>query len=115
MTDTPESPTFLEAHAQGQQSVALPTAPLFSLGKVVSTPGALAAMRAASISPLSLLRRHLTGDWGDLDSHDKQLNDQAIKDGSRIFSAYDIGDGERIWLTTEADRSVTTFLLPSEY
>ena len=116
MTEPPNQPAFLVASDdQNQTVVALPIIPLFPLGEVVSTPGALEAMQAANVSPLALLRRHLTGDWGNLDKHDKQLNDLAIKDGTRIFSAYDITPTSKVWLITEADRSATTFLLPSEY
>ena len=116
MTAPPSQPAFLVASDdQNQTVVALPITPLFPLGEVVSTPGALEAMQAASVSPLALLHRHLRGDWGNLDKHDKQLNDLAIKDGSRIFSAYEITPTSKVWLITEADRSATTFLLPSEY
>lgn len=116
MTAHPSKPAFLVASDdQNQTVVALPVTPLFQLGQVVSTPGALKAMQAANISPLALLHRHLRGDWGNLDTHDKQLNDLAIKDGTRIFSAYDITPTSKVWLITEADRSTTTFLLPSEY
>jgi hypothetical protein len=116
MAHTPKQPAFLVAsNDQDLTVVALPITPLFPLGEVVSTPGALEAMQAANVSPLALLHRHLRGDWGDLDKHDKQLNDLAIKDGSRIFSAYEITPSTKIWLITEADRSSTTYLLPSEY
>lgn len=116
MAHDPKQPAFLVAsNDQDQAVVALPVTPLFPLGEVVSTPGALEAMQAANISPLALLHRHLRGDWGDLDKHDKQLNDLAIKDGSRIFSAYEITPTSKVWLITEADRSSTTYLLPSEY
>ena len=60
------------------------------------------------------LFRHLTGDWGDVDEFDKQQNDLAVKDGSRILSAYQTPAG-KLWLITESDRSATTFLLPDEY
>ena len=116
MTEPPCQPAFLVASDdQNQTVVALPVTPLFPLGEVVSTPSALEAMHAANVSPLALLHRHLRGDWGNLDKHDKQLNDLAIKDGTRIFSAYDITPTSKVWLITEADRSATTFLLPSEY
>lgn len=116
MTEPPSQPAFLVASDdQNQTVVALPVTPLFPLGDVVSTPGALEAMKAANVSPLALLHRHLRGDWGNLDKHDKQLNDLAVKDDSRILSAYDIAEGQRIWLITEADRSSTCFLFPSEY
>ena len=88
----------------------------FELGRVLSTPGADHAMREANVAPSSLLARHAGGDWGDLDTGDKALNDRALASGEdRIFSAYNIGGGVTIWIITEWDRSVTTFLLPSEY
>lgn len=116
MAHDPKQPAFLVAsNDQDQTAVALPITPLFPLGEVVSTPGALEAIPAANISPLALLHRHLRGDWGNLDKHDKQLNDLAIKDGSRLFSADQITPILKVWLITEADHSAITFLLPSEY
>ena len=116
MTEPSSQPAFLVASDdQNQTVVALPVTPLFPPGEVVSTPGALEAMQAANVSPLALLRRHLAGDWGDLDKHDKRLNDLAIEDGTRIFSAYEITPTSKVWLITEADRSSTAFCLPSEY
>lgn len=93
------------------------TAPttLFSFGQVLSTPGALEALEEASTSPISLLLRHGRGDWGELDSEDKRLNDQAVREGSRILSAYILQTGIKVWIITEWDRSATTLLLPSEY
>lgn len=116
MTEPSSHPAFLVARDdQNQTVVALPITPLFPPGEVVSTPGALEAMLASNVSPLALLHRHLRGDWGDLDKHDKQLNDLAIKDGLRIFSAYNITPTIKIWVITEADRSSTACILPSEY
>ena len=87
----------------------------FSLGQIVATPGALAAMEKAPCSPLSLLARHLSGDWGTLPVEDAALNDQALTSEGRLLSCYPIGSDTRIWVITEWDRSVTTLLLPSEY
>jgi hypothetical protein len=56
----------------------------------------------------------VTGNWGDLDAHDKEMNDRAIVDGSRIFSAYHLSSGIKIYIITEADRTATTILLPEE-
>ncbi len=94
--------------------------PKFSLGQVVATPGALHALQEAGQSPADFLSRHVVGDFGDLDAEDKDLNDRAIIDGSRILSAYKTLRGDKLWVITEAadddgDRSATTFLLPSEY
>ena len=60
----------------------------FPLGRLVATPGALDRIREAGVNPAFLISRHVSADWGDLDSTDKQLNEDALKDGSRIFSAY---------------------------
>ena len=61
-----------------------------------------------------LLTRHVTGDWGDLGEEDKKENELSVKKGFRILSAYTLKNGERAWIITEADRSVTTILLPSD-
>ena len=89
------------------------TAP-FPLGRILATPGALEALRAVGEDPLHLLSRHVSGDWGDLDPHDRRENELALKNGWRILSSYPIGE-QRVWVITEADRSCTTILLPSEY
>jgi hypothetical protein len=87
----------------------------FPLGRTVATPGALEALERAGETPLPYLVRHVAGDWGDLDQDDKAENEAAVDDGLRILSAYRISDDSRIWVITEADRSVTTVLLPEEY
>ena len=89
--------------------------PLFSLGQLVGTPGVIEALAQAEQEPLEFLARHVTGDWGELDDEDKAQNDFSVKNNLRILSAYTLQTGERIWLITEADRSATTILLPSEY
>lgn len=89
--------------------------PRFSLGQVVATPGALEALERAGETADVYLGRHVTTDWGDLDEQDRQANAQALLYGGRLFSAYTLKDGTRLWLITEADRSVSTLLLPSEY
>lgn len=94
--------------------------PRFSLGTIVATPGALAALQHAHQSPQELLRRHVSGDWGDLDAEDKQANEAALLDGSRIFSAYLLKTSDKIWVITEAEsdngqRASTCLLLPEDY
>lgn len=89
--------------------------PLFPLGQVLSTPGALAACEDARVSPITYLRRHVVGDWGDLGAEDKAANETALTTGARLLSAYTLANAERLWIITEADRSVTTLLLPLEY
>ena len=96
------------------------TKPLFSLGRILATPGALRALQDSNQSPQEFLDRHSTGDWGDLCGEDKDLNDYAVQDGSRIMSSYVTSDGSKIWVITEAaddsgERAATTILLPEEY
>ena len=88
---------------------------LLDLGQVVATPGALNALRRSSQSPGEFLTKHARGEWGDLDDHDTEANRAALRDGGRILSSYKTRLGDTIWLITESDRSVTTFLLPDEY
>lgn len=88
--------------------------PLFSLGHTFATPAALRALECAGALPFALLVRHQCGDWGELDAEDRAANDRAVIDGTRILSAYVIGN-EKIYVITEADRSSTTVLLASEY
>ena len=80
----------------------------------MATPGALEALREAGEDPLSYLSRHASGDWGDLDPHDRRENGLALKHGRRLLCSYPVGEG-RVWVITEADRSYTTLLLPEEY
>lgn len=92
----------------------------FSLGRIVATPGALEALHAAGQSASEFLSRHVTGDWGNLDDEDRQANDAALIDGSRLLSAYQTRKGERLWVITEALndaglRYSTCLLTPDEY
>jgi hypothetical protein len=90
--------------------------PLFPLGQVVSTPGAVKAFMEEGGCMSDFLQRHVTGDWGELSEDDKRENELSVAEGFRILSAYRLPNkGTRIWIITEADRSVTTFLLPDEY
>jgi hypothetical protein len=84
------------------------------LGRIVATPGALQVLREEGEDPLNYLTRHRSGDWGDLDIHDRRENERSLKHGWRVVSSYSVGEG-CIWIITEADRSVTTILLPDEY
>jgi hypothetical protein len=93
----------------------LPTIPLFPAGRLVATPGALALLEQVNKSPLEFLSRHLRGDWGDLCQEDKTENELSLKYGFRLLSSYQVTAMERLWIITEADRSVTTLLLPDEY
>lgn len=79
------------------------------------TPGAMDALGESGELPTQFLARHISGDWGDLCDEDKQANDAALRDGSRIFSAYHTSAGEKVWCITEWNRSATTLLTPEEY
>jgi hypothetical protein len=101
----------------------------FVPGRIVITPGAKQALEenrdTAEVSAegnahnatdiLTYLIRHLTGDWGKVEATDRQANEDALKTGARILSAYSLPDGQTLWLLTEADRSATTAMLPDEY
>lgn len=95
----------------------------FPLGHIVATPGALAALHATGENALPFIGRHARGDWGDVDTHDRQANETALEDGSRLFSVYHLKDGTKIWVITEAEsveadpnsRLSTCVLLPEEY
>ncbi len=84
------------------------------LGRVVATPGALKTLAEAGDDPFGYLARHATGDWGELCAFDRRQNVLALERGLRVLSSYSVGSG-RVWVITEADRSVTTILLPEEY
>ena len=89
------------------------TAPL-SLGKVVATPGALKLLAEMGEDPFGYIARHAAGDWGELCTFDRRQNEIALREGYRVLSSYQVGR-ECVWVITEADRSVTTILLPEEY
>lgn len=88
--------------------------PKFNIGRVMATPGSLAFMTDNDIDSIGLLSRHICGDWGDLCDEDAEQNDFAVNGGGRLMSVYKFEKGD-VWIITEHDRSVTTFLLPSEY
>jgi hypothetical protein len=89
--------------------------PKFSLGQLAATPGALAAFECSGDNLVCFIRRHAQGDWGELSPEDVQENQFSLQNGLRLLSAYCLKDGTKIWIITEADRSVTTVLLPEEY
>jgi hypothetical protein len=92
------------------------TKALFPLGQIVATPGALNALTQAKQSPQEFLNRHVVGDWGsELSEEDKVENQYSLQHGFRILSSYRTTSGVKLWIITEADRSVTTVLLPEDY
>ncbi len=86
----------------------------FEPGVVVATPGALELLERYGKTPAEYLDRHLTGDWGDLVAADKRENVWAVRRGYRVFSAYEVSPLNTLWIITEADRYVTTLLLPED-
>jgi hypothetical protein len=101
-----------DRRARGSQGPSLPVR--FPLGRLVATPGALAALERAGANPVRYLACHATCDWGDVDTADWAANDRALVDGERLLSAYVLPNGERLLLSTEADRSRATLLVPGE-
>ena len=83
------------------------------LGRIVATPAALGTVSQPDI--VAALRRHAVGDWGDVTPDDRAANDDALRSGERLLSVYQSATGSTFWVLTEADRSVTTVLLPDDY
>lgn len=88
--------------------------PQFPFGTFVCTPGVLSILNEQTGILVDLLARHVTGDFGDVCEEDKQTNEAAIANGTRVMSVYHI-DKTKVYMITEADRSSTTVLLPEEY
>ena len=87
----------------------------FTLGQTFITPGAEEALQIAGQTAIEFLRRHMSCDWGELSDDDVQENELSLEQGFRLLSNYQTGKGQPLWIITEADRSATTVLLPSEY
>ncbi len=86
---------------------------LFRLGRILSTPNALAKIDNEDI--LAAIQKHQAGDWGDLDQKDREANDRALEEGTRLLSIYHSARRIKFWIITEADRSATTVLMPEDY
>jgi len=69
----------------------------------------------AGQSASEFLRLHVVGNWGIVDEEDQEANNLALKDGSRLLSAYRLKSGVKVWIISEADRSSTCVLLPEDY
>src|SRR6202163_232304 len=87
----------------------------FALGQTFITPGAEEALQIAGQTAIEFLRRHMSQDWGELSEDDVRENELSLKEGFRLLSNYRTVKGQQLWIITEADRSATTVLLPSEY
>lgn len=110
MSDEKTNPAIPDTSRSSQYS----DGPLFPLGRVVATPGALEHCAKNNITPLTLIGRHHRGDWGDLCEDDRSANENALFAGGRILSSYRVAD-EKLYCITEWDRTVTTLLLAREY
>ena len=93
--------------------VAMDLGPKFPLGQVVITANAARTLRQEDV--VIAIRRHARGDWGELDEQDRQQNQAALKEGTRLLSAYHASNGVKFWIITEWNREVTTVLLPEDY
>jgi len=85
----------------------------FPLGNLYITAGVRIGLPMVDV--LAALSRHACGDWGQVGEEDWEANEQALVHGSRLLSAYEMQEGKRVWIITEADRSATTVLFPDEY
>ena len=129
MTTTPTSTTNGATPAQTTPTIIYSNTARFPLGQIVATPGALELLQETGFSAAALVSRHLHADWGAVLDEDRAENDFAVTRRLRILSCYRLVDAERLaatprdkrsslptlWIITEADRSVTTLLLPSDY
>ena len=93
---------------------------LFALGRITMTTNLQGQLQETNPEGWEeelkvLIDRHVSGDWGDLDEHDRGENQLALEKGFRIFSVYNTGSGIKLYIITEADRSYTTALLPEDY
>jgi hypothetical protein len=111
------APLRSKAQIQKQENIMqeIGKKPLFDLGQLVATPGALAALEKAGQNAMEFLSRHVTGDWGEIPEEDKKENQFSLEKGFRLMSSYRTTAGGRIWVITEGTRSHTTLLLPDEY
>ena len=129
MTTTPTSTTIAPAAASTTPTIIYSNTARFPLGQIVATPGALELLQETGFSAAALISRHVHGDWGDLCESDRAENEFAVNRRLRILSCYRLVDAARLaatptekrsslptlWIISEADRSVTTLLRPSDY
>ena len=104
------SDTFPVGHSPAIRA----NSPLFPLGRIVATPAILEHFEHHGVDLHTRIDRHRHGDWGNISAADAEANEIAVRQGSRILSAYLVA-GRKVWIITEADRSATTVLFPSEY
>ncbi|MDR5853247.1 hypothetical protein P9239_17885 [Caballeronia sp. LZ062] len=88
--------------------------PLFRPGRIFVSPAALQVLRTAGVSPVELVLRHVSGDWGNLSDSDRRQNELSVEAGLRLLSSYDLPTGQSVWVITGWDRSATTILVPDD-
>lgn len=104
---------MIDLNTDGTGTASQPPPEKFPLGRVVATPGVLAAVPKDQMQ-LALARHH-HGDWGEVCEQDRTENERSLLDGSRLFSVYHTKAGVKFYVITEAGREATTLLLPDEY
>ncbi len=104
---------FLKTTEESKEVCSLDPIAKFHLGRLITTPQALECLDPEDI--LRGIQRQLAGDWGDLSNDDFSANDQALVEGRRVLAPYIASNGTKFWIITEADRSVTKVLLPTDY
>ena len=87
----------------------------FQLGRIFLTPGAIDALEESGESARTFINRHARLEQGELSDEDFRENLFSVSHQLRIFSAFKTAQGVKLWVISEADRSSTTILLPSEY
>ena len=90
-----------------------PSVPKFALGQTVITANAKSVLPELDVA--LALQRHQSGDWGDVDKHDHQMNEDGLRNEGRLVSVYKSVRGQKFYIITEWDRSITTVLLPEDY
>ena len=83
------------------------------MGRVYFTSGVMNTITQEEAN--TFLYRHCHGDWGLVCTEDAEENWFSLQNGYRLMSIYATYDGVTVWVITEADRSMTTILLPEEY
>ena len=99
---------------KANQAATKDSKPKFPLGHITATRGVYEHLERHGVNASEYLDRHVRGDWGDIPPEDAAENEFAVSRRLRLLSSYMIA-GERVWIITEADRSVSTLLFPSEY
>lgn len=102
------------AHTQ-RTATTTAEAPRFPLGDLYASAGAMDALVKAGTNAIEFLLRHVRGDWGDLNADEQRKNELSVEGGCRLLSVYELSTRAKIWIITEADRSATQIMLPSEY